>query len=525
MRMARVVATTTRDLLRGSARARSSWVSVSVRRYLLNMLVVAQQPIIDVRGMVRDTTGRIRAPDWKWLPVHEDEFVRGLGSIKERWLKGVQPWSGEAYFVDAAQTLRFESTAQWCNSLGGAFQPVFRRYFSDGTVGRLEIGLRTPRRLGPKVDCSPAAIAIDAMSLSMRLGDDSPVPFVEMGPRFAQFLLEATTLTDTERRPPALETWWVLAGSPLVVCELAVDEIRSDAAAATPSQLAGSRGGALIEHRWLTVARRRVSLWFVVAGPTASPDVMRRLRVHISRMHAEHEAFRVVLRLCDNEQLDIGASGEVRSYINERAGLLLRRQFAGFPQRDLLELVLDDWETAYQDDLTTMRSVEAKLSSVGLSRKVAGVAALTGTTDPGSEIKQLILVEEGGVLHMSDDHSIDQSVSISGNTGQIAGVQGGAGNQQEIDSIAQTINNLPALAEELLKTISEIRGQLPDQDVDEATDNAQVILDEANKPKPDTGKINRFLDRITKWAKAAGPPALSVLSVASQIAAVVAVLA
>jgi hypothetical protein len=492
------------------------------------VLVVVQHPIVDIRGMLTTPSGMIGTPDWV-TPEHlRNEFVRGLGAVRKRERKGIQPWPGEGYYVDSRAGLRFASTTQWSKELGSEFKPVFRRYFSDGTVGRLEVGLRTPWLLGAGVDSEPGAAAIGALRVPVRVGDAKPTPFVEIGERFARFFLEATTVTEARRRPDRVEFWWTAAGSPLAVCELDPEELTPSAAAEVSSHLANSEpGSVLVEQRWLTVDGFRVSLWFVIARPDSAPEVIRRLRIHVSRLHAEHEAFRAVLRLCAHRKLDVDASDDVRTYIDERAGLLLRRHFAGFPQKELLEMILDRWEAGYEDDLTTMRVVEARLTSVGLSRKLDGVASLVGPrASAQSGAGNQFILTQGAVLQVTyNDHSVDQSVSVSGNTGPVAGVQGGGGNEQSIGSIQQTVNDLPQLARDLVGAVSELRGQLPDEQVDEVSDYASAIQDEAQKATPDKGKITRFLDKITSWGKKVGPPALSVLSVAAQIVAAVAAFA
>ncbi|HLM87012.1 MAG TPA: hypothetical protein VK272_12570 [Solirubrobacteraceae bacterium] len=57
------------------------------------------------------------------------------------------------------------------------------------------------------------------------------------------------------------------------------------------------------------------------------------------------------------------------------------------------------------------------------------------------------------------------------------------------------------------------------------SDYASSIQDEAQKPQPDKGKIARFVEKITTWAKRVGPPAATVLGLAAQIGVLVAAIA
>lgn len=478
--------------------------------------------------MLSTPTGLIEAPDWKWLPIHGNEFVRELGAVRPRARNGIQPWSGEAFYVNSKAGLKFASVTQWCEEIDGELKPVFRRYFSDGIVGRLEVGVRTPWPLDPYATSGPIAVAVSTLRIPMTLRRSAPTPLLGLGERFAAFFLKATTRTGASRRPEQVESWWSVAGSPVAVCELDLNELAPGVGLTARDRLANSApGSALVEQRWLTIDNVRVSVWFVVPSAATTPDVTRRLRIHISRLHAEHEAFRSVLRLCDRGRLDVTNSPAVCDYIDERAGFLLRRRFAGFPQRELLEIVLDHWETAYADDLTTMRAVEQRLTSTGLSRKVEGVANLAiraAASGPGT-VNQFLINNKGGVVNVGDQNPVDQSVSISGNTGQIAGVQGGSNNQQAIGSIDQITNDLPQLAQDLMGAISKLRGDIPDGELNEVSDYASSIQDEAQKPQPDRGKIARFVKKITTWAKKVGPPAATVLGLAAQIGVLVAAIA
>jgi hypothetical protein len=473
--------------------------------------------------MVTGATGLIEAPDWRWLPVYGNEFVRGLGAVTPRARSGVQPWSGEAFYVNSKPGVKFASATQWSDVIEGELKPVFRRYFSDGVVGRLEVGVRTAKRLEKQDRQDPVAVAVSALRIPVKLRRLSPAPFLGIGESFAEFFLQATTRTDPTRRPETVSPWWVVAGSPLAVCEIDLRELDRSTRPDLQTLLADSDpGSALVEQRWLTVDNRRVSLWFIVPSESTPRAVTRRLRIHVSRLHAEHEAFRSVLRLCDRGRLDATSSQAVRDYINGRAGFLLRRQFAGFPQRELLEIVLDHWETAYADDLTTMRSVEQRLVSPGLSQKVADVAALAGASAAGGGTINQFLIEKGGVVNMNDQRLVDQSVSFSGDHNQIAGVQGGSGNQQTVGSIEQTMNDLPQLSRDLVGAVEELRGQVPDGELDTIADYASSIEDESGKDQPNKGKIVRFAESVTVWAGKVGPPAAKVLGIAAKIAAVVA---
>jgi polyhydroxyalkanoate synthesis regulator phasin len=480
------------------------------------MLVVVQQPIIDARSLLETETGRIRAADMRFPQSHAREFVRGLGPVEQRLRRGIDPWVGEGYYVDARHGVRFASTTQWCEALGDELKPVFRRLYSDGTVGRLEIGLRTPWLVKPDANEDPNAVAVAALRLPVRVGAAATAPFLDAGEPFAALLLRATTYSDKSKRPGRLEQWWVTAGSPLVLCELELDEAPTAAQARLRHALVADSASAVVEQLWLTLDGRRVSLWLIVSGTDRSPAAVRQLRIHVSRLHAEHEGFRTVLRLCETKRLDSN-SEMVLDYINERGGQLLRRTFGGFPQGALLDVVLDRWEASYRNDLAAMRTVEGRLAGRTLQRKLEGVAQIAAGLEPSDVLRRVqINIFNGGNPKVS--HT-DRSNSISGTIEQMAGVQVGDAGTQTIGSINQTSNDLSKLADELVDAVAQLRGKVDDDDATEASDLATTIKDEAQKPEPDKSKIKRVLGKLVAIGKKVGPPALTVLSTAAAIAA------
>jgi hypothetical protein len=202
---------------------------------------------------------------------------------------------------------------------------------------------------------------------------------------------------------------------------------------------------------------------------------------------------------------------------------LLKRRFAGFPQKELLDLVVDQWEASYLSDIQIFRSVEQRLTSKGLKGKLEAVSALGPVDDLPAGLRQLIINVYGGIDMSDQRDQRNQSVSVTaGAGGQVAGVVGGSENQQIIGSINQESNSLPALADALVQALADMRTQLAPADVpsdiDGVADLASSIQDEAKKPQPDKGKLGRLVGKVKEWATKIGPPALQVLIAAGKIA-------
>ena len=263
-------------MARSAAHSRRDRPHRSTRlRYCFWILVVIEHPLVDVRPLLDESSGRIQAVDLRFPQARKREFVRGIGSVKERLRKGVDPWVGEGHYVNAANAVRFVSKHQHVEEFDTELKPVFRRLYSDGIVSRLEVGFRTPwlidsDRFFRFDDAAPTtAIAIETARLAVRVGSEDPIRLLDAGKPFAARMLRATTYTAANRRPKVLEPWWISTGSPLLLCELDLYEVgrvagyESQLVLAKPRE--SDRGANVVDRRRsarLVLADRRLAKAF-----------------------------------------------------------------------------------------------------------------------------------------------------------------------------------------------------------------------------------------------------------------------
>ncbi len=482
------------------------------------MFLVVAIPVVDVRRLTRDDTGRTTVPFWP-DPEFGDEFIRSLGPLRQRPLRGVTPWLGESHFVDARRGLHLNPDVHACERTDNSpeLKPVFRRFYSDGVVGRLEIAFRKKPAGELEIDDTSIQDWVSRAALfpiCHRNRSTRPAPIIRFGEDFAQYLLEATT--SSRRRPRHLSKWWITAGAPVIVTEISVYELRHAnlwLATSVEEELSRARDyrAVAVEQQWLPVGDTRISTWSVVQGEFAPSDTVRKLRVHSLRCHADLEALRSVLRLCDRARLDSNNEA-VKDFLHERTRFLLRRRFDEFPQRELLERVVDGVQNGYANELSAIRGLTDSLGR-GLAGKLCDLSdVLRGA--PTANSARVFIYSQKGIFNMSDN-----SLNISGGT--VGAVQAGAGNAQTIGSIDQTIGqgtDLSDLVSDLVAAVTSLRGRLPDDVADEGEDIVTVVKEEADKDQVDRGKLARWLDRIRSWADTVGDMATPVVSAVAAIA-------
>lgn len=478
--------------------------------------MVVGLPVVDVRGMVDGDTGRTTVPFWPDPDAFGNAFVRGLGALRRRPRRGLLPWLGEGHFVDARRGVRFCADAVPVDGKArSSLRPVYRRFYSDGTVGRLETAFRVnSSRIRPGTRLED--LLSDAARTEVRSPRAGATPLLRFGDELAECLLLATT--SARRRPVDVPNWWIRAGAPVVVAELTgheaalLDAALSQAAATQHPPLA-ERQPVAVSQRWRQLEGARVSTWSLATADWRTPEALRELRVHALRCHAEVEALRAVLRLCHRGRLDAATSSSLREFLDQKSSFFLRRQFDRFPHRALLERVLDGIANGYEEELLAVDKLIGALRP-GLAGKLADVSKVLAEASVLSA-ESVFVVGQGGIVTMNDN-----STEISGGT--VGAVQGGTGNTQYVGGVRQTVSfgtDLTDLVQQLVDTVQQVRTELPDDVAVEGQDLAETVKSEAEKPEPDTGKLSRALGRVKEWAEAVGDAAAPVIKTVAAIAA------
>ena len=458
------------------------------------MLIAVQLPLVDVRPLLDVPTGRHLQPSFphpdrifaRHSPDHyRTSFVAGLGPVRPR-LRGRAnaPWPSESYYIDTRSTIRVRRPAASRNGsrrLGGF--PAYRNFYTDGVVGRLELGFRyrVPQ------DESPTAflgrVQSRVLELPVRVAAaGSTAELVHFGPRFAGHLLAITT-NRAEAAPP--QPWLIQAGAPAVIAEITSDE------ELTPFERGiGYQPPGTLEQRWSRFGGVRVSLWTLRQGDS-TPDEFRRLRVHVSRLHADFTAFDTVLGMCAAGKLD-ASYPPVESYLIRSVDLLVRRKRHGFAQAELMTYVVNAVQSAYADTLSTLDYLGGQIGSPQLKQRLGTMRAFL---DESSGIS----IEIGEIVMSKYE------TTINGGTQGI--VHGGSGDVSENQvSVGVGGEDLAALLAGLRTAMEELRGHLPPDAAVIAEDTAEGVRRELERPEAerDTERLGGRIGRLLGIAKDAG---------------------
>ncbi len=289
-------------------------------------------PLADLRPLLPD--GVHRLPDPAWPRAQVGSFVHSAGGVRDRRATGIKEWMGEDVYCGAHGTLRFDNFLR-TRTLSGGLRPLcaFRRIVSDGCVTRLEVGLRLlvdrDRPAGLKADEALTLIEeCAAMPVKIR-GEDGTwkkeVGLLEAGPLLAKHLLRATTQRVEGKLPP-LQRWWLTAGRPIVVFEACPRGLLELPPESVAVEVDANRDFDLAYHTLQGTGRRpSVGAWFLKYDPGSELDRLRRLRIHLVRLHAEREALMTIVQELEAGRLPFDPRSVASWNLQDRLGKALLR--------------------------------------------------------------------------------------------------------------------------------------------------------------------------------------------------------
>lgn len=340
------------------------------------MLVIAQLPMADVRPFLPVQTHRLERPRWgaPLSPDHTSGFVRNVGELRRRRGGGDMSWENEGFYCDARRALRLPSDLPR-QAFGPADAPIAafkgssragsRRYYTSGPIVRIEVGLS--RIWGPHKLASHGLNQFLESVLNLPLHvrdatDPQPQPLHAIGPLLGALVLASTTrrTTDATFRP---ESWWVSPGRPVLFVEYHAGEIADPPATGSEVYLPPDYGLRLY-HWWTSFDHHDVQAWLLRRTIDSDRDALRRIRVHLMRLHAELECAIQVLRLAYDEDGNAKVSppsgtheaAVLGDYLARLQRLLGKQTVYGHPQEPILEAALaagfkvdpDDWQAVRQ---------------------------------------------------------------------------------------------------------------------------------------------------------------------------------
>ncbi len=454
-----------------------------------------QIPVVDVRTLLRADTGRDERPTFpnperifaRSSPLHHrSSFVSGVGPVRPRLKGGAGPWASESYYVDVSSLIRIRLTKVPQDGDLASLKyarlprPLYRNFHTDGVVGRLEIGFEYLRYRvrGRWVSPVPDDVVLDAPS-HLR-GAKQEVPLVELGSLFARHLLTSTT-----RGSP--ETWWVQAGAPAVITESRTTDFRY-AVTTDPGRLS---------YRWRRHKGVRLINWDIDHGDP-SADEVRRLRIHLSRLHSDFSAFGTILALCQAGSLD-PLHPPLRRYLIRTAALLNRPARHGFHQAGLLATALAPMQEVYSGVLESLAYLSDLVGDGILREHLDALQTSLGSTYGDFVIKDLVI------------NVTKNETNISGGT--IGAVSTGGGDAHgAVSTGSGTAHAGPAgadvgvLLESLVREVAGLRPHLAEEDATLAEDTLDGVVQELERPEEERSesKLSARFARLLSLAGAAG---------------------
>jgi hypothetical protein len=315
------------------------------------MFQLLLHPVADLRPLLADAEVlRLTRPNWP-TPNAGRDFLRSSGAVLPRLQGGVDDWAGEDNFADASLTLRLPDLFKRQTLGEGAYASsvdfVFRRFYSSGIVSRYEIGFRVVRAGTSMLDAADTVRWLAATTtVPVRLRREMhPLAVGKAGPALARHFLAAST---DRKAGGQVQPWWVAAGEPTLLVQYS----DRDAMSLLPHAriVSSARVGAeVLHHAWLGVSGQRLSVWLLRNDdPATDRDQLRKLRIHVLRLHAERECLRLVLEAAMQQRLGktVPQADALRDYLDKSLSMATRPVSHGVEQSQLLEIARSAWTAA-----------------------------------------------------------------------------------------------------------------------------------------------------------------------------------
>lgn len=479
------------------------------------MFVVVQHPFADMREFVGVATGRLDRPAWPLVEANVD-FVRSSGLVRPRRKGGLSEWAGEETYGDASNALRFPDRLGNIKfgptDLQGSARSAFRRFYSEGRVARVEAGLRINLAESDVEQASAASwlkLVEHCVGVPTRVrgsdGKFKDVALLAAGRDLAAHYLRASTSRKSGVQP---EGWWFQPATPAIVID------RWPPSQAFP-RVPHSRvvlddpAIGMLFHASIQFGAQRCSTWWLT-GSGKRPDDVRRLRIHILRLHAEFECLRLVLTAIRSGRLSVegklNVSDAVQDYLNNNIPLMERNERYGLSQSPIFEAAMQATGLALGGASATYKLMRRQIA-VKVDRIVRRAEATAAITYNISGDQMNNTIEMGNVSVTGDFNFVTaKNISASFNKAASADVN---------DVLKQALKTLTVEVAKLVK-------ELPPDDAETASKNLEVLTSEAvsRKPRKDWYDLsaNGLLDAAKTVASLAAPVTTAVKAVIALLA-------
>ena len=444
---------------------------------------------MDTRSLLSLPTGRLTQPSWP-LARPGREFLRSTGAIRKRLRGGVDGWPGEDHFCDLSSAIRFPNRLG-SDHLGSATRTrcAFRRLYSDGIVLRAVIGLQTATASSPSLRRTDVhqfqTIVNSVLTLPVRIASStSPARRLQdAGPTLADHILRVSTCragSDPVRVQPKLH--WIESGTPQVLIEYAETEYSEFP---RYCRIVHEVGGFdwKIAFMWANVRDRPIGVWLLRRRPdTSRADEIRRLRIHLFRLHSEWEALGIVLRQIASGKFALSkrarASDELQRYLADSVRLLKKGTRYGFPQSPILDAASRCTNLVDQGKLQNLSS---QLSN---TRRSVNRMVLDFARTESARARASIVVNNihSGATHVSATISFGDNVQVNGDFNLVVAERiensfNKVASSAASDDLKHRLKDLGIQVAELIKALPEDAGE-------EVSRDYQTLADEATSKAP-----------------------------------------
>ncbi|MDL9998325.1 hypothetical protein QTI24_06930 [Variovorax sp. J22P240] len=441
------------------------------------MFVIVQYPFADLRGFLAQPTGRVARPAWPVAQIGSD-FIRSSGKVRPRHRGGVADWAGEELYGDVSSALKFSDRLQQTVSLVGetAYRPTctFRRFHSDGTIARVEVGLAMKCGEPGRQESFPVLPVLKyfaelKLSVGRSSGSRKSVDLVNAGSALAEHFLYAST-NHKEIPDSEVMRWWFTAARPSIIVEreMPMEFPRHTRQVIQPDELQSPIN---VFHAWIDFGRQRCSTWFII-NQGAPKETARRLRIHLCRLHAEREGLKSILSALYAGRLSVergsASSDALQQYLRDTLHLVQRPNRLGQKQHELLDAARDAFGSTFEGENVSLSSMRKQVADriqnyIDRNRQIATVI-----NNIGGDFMQTTI--QMGNVNVTGDFNVVTAQNIQNSFNKVAGAEVNPKLKEELQSLAVQVANLAK--------------QLPPDKAEEASDALATLSKEAVKKEP-----------------------------------------
>lgn len=471
------------------------------------MLVTVQYPIADARSFT-DSAPRLASPNWP-LPGTMTEFVRCFGPVERRRRGAAVPdiWSDELYYAVARRAIRFgnlqdERLGHWANS--SRVRCVYRRMFCNGrTLARVEVGLT--------VECpfehdgrSALALVLQVLNIPVRVAGFRRVQWDTTircaGPSLADLFGSCTTPVSEGGE----ECTFVRAGEISTLIEYEDYEVTGMAPGSKVVAAEHVLGTNLV-FTSVSYGRQHIPVWFLQRNDAAKEEV-RLVRGAITRLHAERQALREILRMIAAGALIFSphtAEGDrMEDYLNRSTQLLERHTING-TSNAIINGLLRAYEIGFSG-----AELPILLDQIAKVRRQIRMKVEAFIRDRQAEPAATYIIVGGNLVQAESFVQGDQRVQSTtinfgqGNTFHGDVIAAGAISRSFTKTMeAEANNTVKESLEEVIKLVAKLCEQQAPERSQETARTLEALVSEATAETPRHDWLKLSAEGLIKAAK------------------------